>query len=77
MPGYDEKVYTNICHSRGHMIFSVVTEKAQDPKNNLTIETLEVFCINCGMNLEEIRKQKTKKVRQPRQLKDAAETPAT
>jgi hypothetical protein len=73
--GYDEKVYTNICCSRGHTICVYVTNTAVDPESSLVAEERACFCNVCGMSLDEIRTRKEKKAR-ARKPKETVEAPA-
>jgi hypothetical protein len=70
--GYDKLVYERICSSHGHHIGSIQTGVAMSPDNHV-LPDMEVFCINCGMDLEEIR---TMKSRRPRKEKVNSDAPA-
>lgn len=74
MSGYDQEIYQVICKSHGHHISCLAVEREIDPRNGgSVVDRLEVFCTACGMSLEEIRQQKIKKARVPRQPKAPVE----
>lgn len=68
---FDEKVYGNICVTRGHSIVSFPQE-VQDPKTGVTLTVSELLCSICGMSLDTIRTMREKKTRRPRKASEVA-----